>query len=505
MWQAKKIFDNYDLRNEFFALTSNLSVNRGLTPNETFSWQGLKIRVLGTPGHTEGSLTYLANVGGRTLAFCGDLISSPGHVPTIHDMEWKYVGAAGFAAEMSSLNMLRQYAPDLVLPSHGTPTFDALNSFPTLISKLAEIHDEYNWYQYTVRQPMTGITRMSPHLWHVRSEQNGTSYVLLSDSGHAFVWDANKADPDYVAEIQKVTGFKELDAIAISHYHDDHVGGVNEIKRRFGAPVWAMKHMADVLEHPNAYNLPCLFPEPIHVDRVLEDRESILWREYKLQFFYLPGQTEYSEGMLVSVDGKRLLFNGDNISYSVPGRAIQGHYVCRNYQRLDGGHVYSARKYIELAPEFVVPNHFEWVRGTSDALNSYLVSSEKTNQAMMEIVDQPDPMFGVDPNWLSVYPYQVEANPGDVVDLAVRFRNWMYTDATTDIVFQPVTDWTFEPSALTLTAFAKSQTSGHFSLHVPRNATRNHRYAIALDVTRDGQHLGEVAEFLVNVLPMRSH
>jgi glyoxylase-like metal-dependent hydrolase (beta-lactamase superfamily II) len=320
----------------------------------------------------------------------------------MHDLEWPYVGTSGIAAEIASLNMMRQYAPDLLFPSHGEPTSQVQEAIPKLISQLNVIYDEYDWYTYTVRQPFTGTTQMSPHIWHVGTERGGTAYVILSDSGHAFMWDCNYDDVPEIEEIRKKTGFKQIDFIAISHYHDDHVGGVNEIKRRYGAKVWAMRHMVGVLEHPAAYNLPCLWP--IHVDRVLQDEEKIAWEGIPLQFFYLPGQTEFTEGLLLELDGKRLFFDGDNIAYPVPGRPMRGHYVCRNYQRLDGGHIYCARKFLQVKPDFIVPNHFEWVPATEKILKSYLSDAEEMKQAFTEVLDQPDPMFGLDDNWLKLAP-----------------------------------------------------------------------------------------------------
>jgi len=506
MWQAKKVFHLYDLRNEFFALRENTPVDRGLQPNTAFDWEGLKIRVVPAAGHTAGSLAYLVDLDGKTLAFCGDLIASPGKVLTIHDIEGQqYVGASGILSEISSLNTMRQQAPDVLLPSHGEPTHDVQNTIPGLIGNLAVIYDEYNWFTYTVRRPATGVTRMTPHVWHVRTPRGGTAYVIVSDSGRAFMWDCNHEDVDAVAEIQKKTGFRQIDFIALSHYHDDHIGGVNEIKQRYGAKFWAMRHMVDVLERPMAYNLPCLWHEPTRVDRVLQDGEKVMWEGIPLQFVYLPGQTEYTAGLLLEIDGKRILFDGDNISYPVPGRPMLGHYVSRCYQRLDGGHIYSAKKFLEVRPDFIAPNHFEWVPATERILRSYLQSAQEMKAAFTRILDQPDPMFGVDNNWLSVYPYQVEARPGDTVRLEVRYRNWLYADSRVTGSFRAPSGWKFEPDTVEVHAAAKSQGHAAATVRIPPDARKNFRYVITLDATRDGQPLGEVTEVLINIAPMKAH
>jgi glyoxylase-like metal-dependent hydrolase (beta-lactamase superfamily II) len=308
-----------------------------------------------------------------------------------------------------------------------------------------------------------------------------------------------------VAEIQKRTGFRQIDFIALSHYHDDHIGGVNEIKRRYAAKFWAMRHMVDVLEHPMAYNLPCLLDVPTLVDRVLDDGEKISWEGIPLQFFYLPGQTEYTEGLLLQIDGKRILFDGDNIAYPVPGRPMLGHYVCRNYQRLDGGHNYCARKFLELRPDFVAPNHFEWVPATEKILKSYLGSTEQMKAAFTAILDQPDPMFGVDNNWLSIYPYQIEANPGDTVKVEVRYRNWLYAESMVRASFRSPEGWIFQPAVVEVHAAPKSEARATVTLHIPGTAKKDYRYVITLDTTQDRRALGEVTEMLVNMAPMKAH
>jgi glyoxylase-like metal-dependent hydrolase (beta-lactamase superfamily II) len=266
-----------------------------------------------------------------------------------------------------------------------------------------------------------------------------------------------------------------------------------------------MRHLVDVLENPAAYNLPCLWHEPIQVDRVLEDGESILWEGIPLRFVYLPGQTEYAQGLLINIDGKRILFDGDNISYSVPGRPVLGHYVARNYQRLDGGHIYGAKKFLELKPDFIAPNHFEWVPATDETLTSYLRNSEQMREAFTRILAQPDPMFGLDNNWVSIYPYQVDARPGETVDVQVRFRNWLYAPAKIVGTWRGPEGWSLEPAKVELHAFAKSEGSARARLRIPASATRNRRTVITLDVTRDGRQLGEVTEMLVNVHPMKAH
>lgn len=517
LWNQKRVLDLYDMRNEFFALRENIPVDAGLESrftsasssptDKSFTWNGIQLGVLKTPGHTEGSVSFLLETGGKRLLFCGDLVASEGKVPTVHDLEWPYVGTTGIAAEIDSLNNMRDVAPDMMLPSHGTPSENMLDWTPELLGQIARIYREYDWINYTQFRPSPGPKQLTRHIWQMRRAFNwGVGYVIVSDSGHAFLWDVNAGEVGFLKDMEKIAGFRSIDFIIPSHYHDDHVGGINAAKKAYGAQLWAMDHLVDVLEHPSAYNLPCLWPEAMKVDRVLKDGEKIVWEGIPLQFFYLPGQTEYTEGMLIEDDGKRMLFDGDNVAHPLPGMPLYGHFVCRNYQRLGGGHVYSAKKLLELKPDFVCPNHFEWSAATPELLGSYLQSSEEVQDIWKRIIDQPDPAMGVDNNWVSFYPYQSEAGAGDTIQYELRFRNGIEQAVQLKAVIKAPASWTVSPSSLEMNANPRSEAAAKFEVRVPPGEKRsNRRFVITADVWRDGQHLGEVTEGLVNMKPMKAH
>jgi hypothetical protein len=185
---------------------------------------------------------------------------------------------------------------------------------------------------------------------------------------------------------------------------------------------------------------------------------------------------------------------------------MYGHFVCRNYQRLGGGHVYSAKKLLELKPDFVCPNHFEWSAATPDVLNSYLQSSEEVQDVWKRIIDQPDPAMGVDTNWVSFYPYQSEAGAGDTVQYELRFRNGIQQAVRLKATIKGPASWTFDPSSIEINVSPGSEGAAKLKVRVPPDEKRlNRRFIITADVWRDGQHLGEVTETLVNMKPMRAH
>jgi glyoxylase-like metal-dependent hydrolase (beta-lactamase superfamily II) len=517
LWDEKQVLGLYDMRNEFFALRENIAVDAGLegrfssgssSPSDSiFEQNGIRLQIIKTPGHTQGSLSFLLETGGKRLLFCGDLVASEGKIPAMHDLEWPYVGTAGIAAEFDSLNNMRDVAPDLMLPSHGAPSENMLDWTPRLLADLASIYREYDWINSTQSRPSPGPKRLTKHIWQMRRAFDwGVGYLIVSDSGHAFLWDINAREAAFLKDMEKIAGFKSIDFIVPSHYHDDHVGGINAVKEAYGAKLWAMDHLVDVLEHPTAYNLPCLWPAPMRVDRVLHDGEKVLWEGLALQFFYLPGQTEYTEGMLIEDDGKRMLFDGDNVAHPLPGMPMYGHFVCRNYQRLGGGHVYSARKLLELKPDFICPNHFEWSAATPETLDSYLRTSEEIQDIWRRIIDQPDPAMGVDNNWVFFYPYQSEAGAGDAIRYELRFRNGTERPSSLKASIRTPEPWTVSPRSVEMTAAPRSQATANLEVRIPPGEHRlNRRFVITADVWRDGRHLGEITECLVNINPMKTH
>jgi glyoxylase-like metal-dependent hydrolase (beta-lactamase superfamily II) len=89
-WERLALDDRYDCANVFATLPADVPVSRRLDDYETLHWQGLEFLVLPTPGHTRGSVSYIVDIDGVRVAFCGGLIAAPGRVPTLFDLHWDY-------------------------------------------------------------------------------------------------------------------------------------------------------------------------------------------------------------------------------------------------------------------------------------------------------------------------------------------------------------------------------------------------------------------------------
>jgi hypothetical protein len=135
-----------------------------------------------------------------------------------------------------------------------------------------------------------------------------------------------------------------------------------------------------------------------------------------------------------------------------------------------------------------------------------LRSSEEIQGVWSRIIDQPDPAMGVDNNWISFYPYQSEAGPGDTLQYELRFRNYVSRSGHLKATIKLPETWAGSPGSVEISAPAKSEALARFEVHIPRSEARlNRRFVLTADIWRDGEHLGELTEGLVNMKPMKAH
>lgn len=91
------------------------------------SWmgEGLRLEVLDTAGHTDGSISYFVESGGKRIAFVGDLIYGPGQIWEVYNLQRRFAGMEGdywgFGATAqqlkASLDAVLSRKPDLLIPS----------------------------------------------------------------------------------------------------------------------------------------------------------------------------------------------------------------------------------------------------------------------------------------------------------------------------------------------------------------------------------------------------
>lgn len=491
-WRTVQIDLNYNCRSHWNTIRQSIRVDRRLMPGDSLDWEGNTLEVIETPGPTDHSLSYLAEIDGKTIVFCGNLISGPGKVPNWFDLHWDYYGfTQGIDASEKSFARIRDKNPDRLLPAHGDPIDDPGAAMEANIrtyfvlremlvpNELVRVHQE--------------ARQILPHLVFL----GANCYALISDSGKAFLWDYGYVDRDRVDELRRRFKVKAIDAVSFSHYHDDHCIRAWELYRE-GAQYWVFENMTDIFEHPFRYRLPCLVPFALPVDRILHNGEKVRWEEYELEFFHLPGQTEFHQGLLAVIDGKRVLFTGDNTwNKKFPEKVRNGPLVPHNEYLLDSGFIACARKMLECEPDLVCPAHTKEYSPDRKDLEEFLGWALKLRDVMTALIDKPDPNFGLDYRWCYFYPYRAEVAPGKIARLELRMRNHLFKDAKVDVRLRLPEGVSCPFPERSVTISEKSQVAIPFDLIGAHGADKGSR-AITADITINGRSLGEVAEALID-------
>jgi glyoxylase-like metal-dependent hydrolase (beta-lactamase superfamily II) len=434
-WRTRRLEHDYDLRQDRFALLEEVEVAGVVSEYRTRAYGGVELYALPTPGHTVGSLTYLVDRDGRRLAFSGDLVHGDGRVWSLAATQWSYSGIEGLAATFFSCGVLERAAPDVLLPSHGDPVEEpapALTRARGRLEALARMRLEEPWpLQDLLERPWAEVT---PHLLRNRISF-ANSYALLAEAGAALLVDfgydtATGLTPqtDRTASrpvlwpldvLRAERGIERIDAVVVTHYHDDHVAGLELLRELHGAEVWAPANVAPVLEHPERYDLPCLWHEPIRVDRVLPLEEPVTWHEYALTPYALPGHTLYAAAFAFEADGRRVLAIGDQ--HTTGSDAAILNYQYRNRYRV-GDFVRTAELYRALRPELLVSGHWRQQEVTEEWLDRFHADAQRLEELHRELLPE-DVDFGAEGFGARIEPYRSTVAAGEPLRLEVAVRN----------------------------------------------------------------------------------
>jgi len=130
-------------------LTESIPVAAALSDGQTVTWGPAKITVISTPGHTDGSLSYLVEVDGKRIIFCGDAIFDAGQVWNLWSLQkgtvtTDYHGFLGARPQLvQSLGRIKAARPDALVPSHGRIMTAPDQAIDLLVRRLDVAYDKY--------------------------------------------------------------------------------------------------------------------------------------------------------------------------------------------------------------------------------------------------------------------------------------------------------------------------------------------------------------------------
>jgi glyoxylase-like metal-dependent hydrolase (beta-lactamase superfamily II) len=513
-WQARPLDNVYDLREDRFALLEPVPLSGVVDEYRTRRFGSFDVLTLPTPGHTPGSVTYVVRVDGRRLAFTGDLIASPGKVWSLAATQWTYTGIEGLGATiLSGLGVLEQ-SPERLLPAHGEPIDDAPAAIELLNGRLQQLINMRTpeWRPAELRA--TPWLEISRHLLRNRTSVANT-YALLSDDGAALLIDygydfttglpagtdrsSRRPWLETIPALKRDFGMDRVEVAIPTHYHDDHVAGFNLLRDVEGTQVWAPSNMSTLLEEPLRFDLPCLWYDPIPVDRELAFGRPFRWHEYEIAVHELPGHTLYAAAIDFVVDGRRVVATGDQQD----GRWVAGerpeilNYQYRNGFQFDD-FVRSAELYARIRPDLMVSGH--WLpRPVTD---EYLEELHRAGTDLARLHRELLPLdlvdFGASGFGARIEPYRSEIRLGEVVALRVFVRNPFRRDANAFVRLALPAGWTAEPAEVSVGVNALGEAQTDFVIR-PTADGPVRRARIGADLTVDGARFGQQAEALVTI------
>jgi glyoxylase-like metal-dependent hydrolase (beta-lactamase superfamily II) len=325
------------------------------------------------------------------------------------------------------------------------------------------------------------------------------SYVVLSESGSALVLDfgydltttatsterqARRTLMWSIEALKRDYGVERVEVAIPTHFHDDHVAGLNLLRELEGAAIWVPENVAPILAEPTRYDLPCLWFDPIAADRVLALGGTVRWHEHELTVHGLPGHTRFAAAVELEVDGTRVLATGDHHAETAERPVLNFQY--RN--RFDPeDFVRGAELYRRLRPDLVISGHWQ-PRAVDDR---YLDDLERDARRLAELHREllPEQGFGTDGFGARIEPYRAPAGAPVAFDVIVRNPFDREEHATVRLSVPP--EWTVEPTEREATLDAKAETAVTFSV-VPTGPGR-----LAADLTVGGTRFGEQAEAVV--------
>ncbi len=354
------------------------------------------------------------------------------------------------------------------------------------------------------QRPITRERPTPPGLLHV----NPTTWLLKSKDGPAFVVDCGKGMTKELLKMREKGEITGVDGLWISHYHDDHVDGIEEFRKVFPAcPIIADGHVAEVITDTAAWPpLPCLMSRSVPVDRVTKDGESWTWHEYKLTAYFFPSQTLYHGGLLAEAGDARIFFAGD--SFTAQGLED---YCPYNRNWLGRGVGYD--RCLELI-ERLKPTHLLWAHSAKPFLftpeDVQLIRANLAERERMfgELLPWDHPNYGLDGWWVRCHPYEIHAKAGAEAAFDVVITNHSAASRAAACRAVPPRAWGGPTVAPASTADAEKwphariepKTEGRvrLSLAIPQTA-RPGRYIIPVDVYYGSRILPQFAVALLLV------
>jgi glyoxylase-like metal-dependent hydrolase (beta-lactamase superfamily II) len=503
-----------------------IAVDRAFAKMDTLPWKGREIWCVDTRGNSPGGMSYLIKPKDRWVAFTGDLMVDGAKLHNWFDSEWDYGFAAGIYALCNSAGQVEGYDPEWMLPSHGPPIRDAASQLSEFQGKLERFEKLYvrgyavNTFAGSRQDPMSKPTsvphlwQISPHLYKFRGPNFYPNFcMILADSGRALLVDCGLFDEKFLDQsielMKERLGLKQIDVMIPTHMHGDHFLQGPHLRKKWGVQLWALDRMGLVCEHPEWFDYCApiqaygqMFEgkpiDSVKFDRLFKDGESFEWEGFKFTIDWMPGQTEFALAVQGMIDGRKVVFTGDNMFGDPANPKHTGHecVVAHNSSVLEEGYIYGAEYLSRLKPDLIMGGHSYVMPDPAAFVERYRTWAYAIRDAYKGLlVDYP---YDYDPFWVRVQPYRVKVHAGESTEVDVHVRNFRGRTQSHRIEPHAPPGLSVEPARLTGELPAESRKPFKARIAAAADAKPG-VHLIGLDVTLDGRRYGEIFDVIVEV------
>lgn len=501
---------------------SPVKVDRWLATDETFEWHGRSIQCLSTPGHSPGGMSYILKSGDKTAVFIGGIMHDGAKMTNWFDTEWDYGFAKGIDALVASVDKLAAQAPQLALSAQGPVIHDATDQLKTYSKNLTTFRADYvRGYpvaDLSKRPPHPAtkptnvhyVVQVTPHLYMFGPEMAGKNFaIIIADSGHGLLLDCGLFPKlvlnRIIDDMKQHLGLKQIDACWISHSHGDHFTLFPALQEH-GVKFWTLDTIADKCENPRAYDYPAMIGaynagfESAKIDRILHAGDVIEWEGYKLHIDWMPGQTEFGNGLWLELDGKRIVFTGDNLFGDPSDPAQNGHecVVARNSAITEEGYLIAAKYLQKVKPDIIMGAHSVLMTEPAAFIDRYHDWAQRIISLYKDLLPDTDYAYLYDPYWVSAYPYRVDLTKEDTQTVQITVRNHRSTEQRHRFTLKLPPGLEASPSVFEGTVSARSRQSFPVKLTVKdRTKVPQGVQIVPFDITLDDKHYGELFDFVI--------
>jgi ribonuclease/clavin/mitogillin len=198
----------------------------------------------------------------------------------------------------------------------------------------------------------------------------GTNTYLVGRGRRPLILDTGagvNVYPDLLARgLQEMCDSQELDKIVVTHAHGDHLGGVKQIRPRFGENL-------EILKMPWPGH-DAIAGAPI---TAIEDDSEVTADGATLRAVFTPGHAP--DHLCYYLEQERAIFTGDVILGA-------GTTVIPDDTGDLGQYMASLRRLLELDPDLIYPAHGPVIRNAQEKIREYIAHRELREQQVLEVL-----------------------------------------------------------------------------------------------------------------------